>query len=52
MERQEEGHERPADRVEPEDAKPGDDMPSDRDLNPSSDSDRVVEEKGRESEDG
>jgi hypothetical protein len=49
MEREQET-ERPADRVEPEDAKPGDDMPSDRDLNPASDTDRVVEEKGRERE--
>ncbi len=47
-----EGEERPANRIVPEDAKPGDDMPSDRDLKPSADTDRVVEEKGREREEG
>lgn len=49
MER-EEREERPANRIVPEDAKPPDDMPSDRDLKPSADTDRVVEEKGRERE--
>ena len=51
MER-EEREERPANRIEPEDAKPADDVPSDRDLRPSADTDRVVEEKGREREEG
>ena len=48
-ERQEE---RPAQRIEPEDAKPADDGPSDRDMKPSADTDRVIEEKGREREEG
>jgi len=51
MEREEQ-EERPANRIEPEDAKPADDAPSDRDLKPSADTDRVVEEKGREREEG
>ena len=49
MEREQET-ERLGDRIEPEDAKPADEMPSDRDLKPASDTDRVVEEKGRERE--
>ncbi len=48
----EEQEESPRNRIVPEDAKPGDDMPSDRDLKPSADTDRVVEEKGREPEKG
>ncbi len=44
--------ERPAHRIEPEDAKPAEDMPSDRDMKPSADTDRVIEEKGREREEG
>lgn len=51
MERKEQ-EERPANRIEPEDAKPSDDMPSDRELKPSADTDRVVEKKGREREEG
>ncbi len=50
-EEREKRHERPA-KIEPEDAKPADEMPSDRDLQPSADTDRVVEEKGREREEG
>ena len=48
-ERQEES---PAHRIEPEDAKPPEDGPSDRDMKPSADTNRVVEEKGREPEEG
>jgi hypothetical protein len=51
MEREEQ-EDRPRNRIVPEDAKPSDDMPSDRDLKPSADTDRVVEEKGREPEKG
>ena len=50
--KQDERDERPANRIGPEDAKPADDMPSDRDLKPSADTDRVVEEKGREGKEG
>jgi len=45
MER-EEREERPAERIEPDDATPTDDGPSDSDLRPSSDTEHVVEERG------
>jgi hypothetical protein len=51
MEREDQ-EERPAQWIEPEDAKPPDDMPSDRDVKPSADTNRVIEEKGREREEG
>ena len=44
--------ERPADRLEPEDAKPADDAPSDGDLKPEADTERVVEKKGEERTEG
>lgn len=51
MER-ESSEERPADRLEPEDAKPADDGPTDRDVRPGEDTDRVTEEKGEEEAEG
>jgi hypothetical protein len=48
----ESSEERPADRIEPEDAKPAEDGPTDRDVRPRQDTDRVVEEKGEGEPDG
>ena len=42
--------ERPADRIEPEDAKPAEDGPADSDLRPEEDVDHVVEKKGKSAE--
>ncbi len=44
--------ERPAERIEPEDAKPQSEGPSDRDLKPEADTQRVVEKDRREPEGG
>jgi hypothetical protein len=42
----ESSQERPADRIEAEDAKPADDGPTDKDMRPGEDTDHAIEEKG------
>ena len=42
--------ERPAERIEPEDARPADDGPDDSDLRPEADTEHVVEKKGEDAE--